>query len=122
MVVWLKRSSLAKPVLKEKQKLLGLPEHAVILDIKNRWNSLFLMVERFLEQFPAIQAAAMDARLKVRKLEHHFTVSAEDSTFTQCIKEKIWGDLSKRYQEECIQQFLEESTALDPRFKSRVAA
>ncbi|KAK7128468.1 hypothetical protein R3I94_016894 [Phoxinus phoxinus] len=172
MVVWLKRSSLAKPVLKEKQKLLGLPEHAVILDIKNRWNSLFLMVERFLKQFPAIQAAAMDAWLKrtiekdrlervtdddfrkaeefvkvmkllytstlcmsaeriptlgqilpiLGKLEHHFTVSAEDSTFTQCIKEKIWGDLSKRYQEECIQQFLEESTALDPRFKSRVAA
>ncbi|CAM4425074.1 unnamed protein product [Leuciscus chuanchicus] len=172
MVVWLKRSSLAKPVLKEKQKLLGLPEHAVILDVKNRWNSLFLMVERFLEQFPAIQAAAMDARLKrtmekdrlervtdddfrkaefvkvmklplctstlcmsaeriptlgqilpiLGKLEHHFTISAEDSTFTQCIKEKIWGDLSKRYQEECIQQFLEESTALDLRFKSRVAA
>lgn len=32
------------------------------------------------------------------KLEHHFTISAEDSTFTKCIKEKIWGDLSKRYQ------------------------
>ncbi|KAL0965132.1 hypothetical protein UPYG_G00277210 [Umbra pygmaea] len=170
MVVWLKRSSLAKPVLKEKQKLLGLPEHAVILDVRNRWNSLFQMVERFLEQFPAIQAAAMDSRLKramekdrleritdddfrkseefvkvmkilytstlcmsaeriptlgqilpiLGKLEHHFTISAEDSTFTKSIKDKIWGDLSKRYQEnERIQQFLEEGTALDPRFKSR---
>ncbi|XP_063049785.1 zinc finger BED domain-containing protein 4-like [Engraulis encrasicolus] len=146
MVLWLKRSSLAKPVLKEKQRLLGLPEHGVILDVKNRWNSL--MVERFVEQFPALQAASMDPRLKrsmerdrlermsaddlakaeqfvrvmrvlytsticisaeksptlgqilpiLGKLQHHFTVTAQDSAFTQAIKEKIWGDLSQRYQ------------------------
>ncbi|XP_034538951.1 zinc finger BED domain-containing protein 1-like [Notolabrus celidotus] len=171
MVVWLKRSSLAKPVLKEKQRLLGLPEHAVILDVKNRWNSLFLMVERFLEQFPAIQAASMDPRLKksmekdrlerlsdedyrkaeqfvgvmkilytsticissersptlgqilpiLGKLQHHFTVTDEDSSFIQSIKETIWDNLSKRYQDESIRQFLEEGTALDPRFKMKVA-
>ncbi|XP_074523920.1 zinc finger BED domain-containing protein 4-like [Halichoeres trimaculatus] len=171
MLVWLKRCSLAKPVLKEKQRLLGLPEHAVILDVRNRWNSLFLMVERFLEQFPAIQAASMDPRLKksmerdrlerlsdddyrraeefvrvmkilytsticisaersptlgqilpiLGKLQHHFTVTAEDSSFTQTIKDKIWGDLSQRYQDESIRQFLEEGTALDPRFKTKVA-
>ncbi|XDV12385.1 hypothetical protein PO909_001079, partial [Leuciscus waleckii] len=39
-------------------------EHAVILDVRTRWNTLFLMVERFQEQFPAIQAASMDPRLK----------------------------------------------------------
>ncbi|KAL7373868.1 hypothetical protein ABVT39_016326 [Epinephelus coioides] len=33
--VWLKMCSLAKPVLKEKQRLLGLPEHAVILDVSD---------------------------------------------------------------------------------------
>ncbi|XP_063070454.1 zinc finger BED domain-containing protein 4-like [Engraulis encrasicolus] len=148
MVLWLKRSGLAKPVLKEKQRLLGLPEHGVILDVKNRWNSLFLMVERFVEQFPALQAASVDPRLKrsmerdrlerlsaddlakaeqfvrvmrvlytsticisaeksstlgqilpiLGKLQHHFTVTAQDSAFTQAIKEKIWGDLSQRYQ------------------------
>lgn len=32
------------------------------------------------------------------KLQHHFTVTDEDSSFTQAIKEKIWGDLSQRYQ------------------------
>ncbi|XP_073782458.1 uncharacterized protein isoform X1 [Danio rerio] len=148
MVVWLKRSTLAKPILKEKQHLLGLPEHAVILDVKTRWNSLFLMVERFLEQFPAFQATSMDHRLKklmdkdrlqrisdedfrkaeefvkitkilytstlcvsaersqnlgqilpiLNKLQHHFTVNKEDSSFTKTIKDPIWNDLSKRYQ------------------------
>ena len=40
--------------------VLGLLEHNVILDVRTRWNSLFLMVERFLEQYPAIQ----DQRLR----------------------------------------------------------
>lgn len=34
------------------------------MDVRTRWNSLFLMIERFLEQYPAIQAASMDPRLK----------------------------------------------------------
>lgn len=29
------------------------------------------------------------------KLQQHFTVTAEDSSFTHTIKDKIWGDLSK---------------------------
>ncbi|KAF7203537.1 zinc finger BED domain-containing protein 1-like, partial [Nothobranchius furzeri] len=64
VVVWLKRSSLSKTVLREKQRLLNLPEHNVILDIKTLCNSLFLMVERFTEQFDAIQAAVLDQRLR----------------------------------------------------------
>ncbi len=28
-------------------------KHNVILDVRTRWNSLFLMVERFLEQYPS---------------------------------------------------------------------
>ncbi|CAL8275143.1 unnamed protein product [Boreogadus saida] len=44
VVVWLKRAVLAKPVLKEKQRLLNVPEHR--LDVKTRWNTLFLLVER----------------------------------------------------------------------------
>lgn len=43
---------------------LDLSEHNVILDVRTRWNSLFLMVERFMEQFDAIQAAALDQRLR----------------------------------------------------------
>ncbi|KAK3569824.1 hypothetical protein QTP86_005848 [Hemibagrus guttatus] len=149
----------------------GLPEHAVILDVRTRRNSLFLMVERFLEQFPAIQAASMDPQLKksmekdilqrvsdedfrkaeqfvkvtkilytsticvcsercptlgqilpiLNKLQHHFTVNDEDTSFTKTIKDTIWNDLSKRYQDGNIRQFLEEGTALHPRFKSKVA-
>ncbi|XP_072571804.1 zinc finger BED domain-containing protein 4-like [Paramormyrops kingsleyae] len=64
IVVWLRRSSMAKIVLREKQQLLNLPQHNMILDVKTRWNSLFLMVERFLEQYPAIQAASLDQRLR----------------------------------------------------------
>lgn len=37
---------------------LGLPQHAVIPDVRTRWNSLFLVVERFLEQFSTTQAAS----------------------------------------------------------------
>ncbi|KAJ8375440.1 hypothetical protein SKAU_G00060200 [Synaphobranchus kaupii] len=64
VVVWMKRSHMAKVVLKEKQRLLNLAQHMLMLDVKTRWNSLYLMIQRFFEQFPAIQAAALDPRLK----------------------------------------------------------
>ncbi|XP_048853064.1 E3 SUMO-protein ligase ZBED1 [Brienomyrus brachyistius] len=56
----------------------------------------------------------------LNKLQHHFTVNKEDSSFTKTIKDTLWNDLSKRYQDGNIRQFLEEGTALDPRFKSKV--
>ncbi len=34
----------------------------------------------------------------LNKLQHHFTVNEEDSSFTKTIKGTIWNDLSKRYQ------------------------
>ncbi|KAJ4944585.1 hypothetical protein JOQ06_013128 [Pogonophryne albipinna] len=64
LVVWIKRSSMAKTVLQEKQAILKLPQHSLILDVRTRWNSLHLMLERFLEQYPAIQAASLDQRLR----------------------------------------------------------
>ncbi|XP_035990930.1 zinc finger BED domain-containing protein 1-like [Fundulus heteroclitus] len=64
VIVWMKRSHMAKVVLKEKQDLLKLPKHMLILDVRTRWNSLHLMMERFCEQFPAIQAAAIDPRIR----------------------------------------------------------
>ncbi|XP_041948392.1 uncharacterized protein LOC121709234 [Alosa sapidissima] len=36
------------------------------------------------------------------------------------IKEKVWGDLEKRYQDQDIQNFLQEATLMDPRFKGRL--
>ncbi|XP_049437635.1 uncharacterized protein LOC125891993 isoform X2 [Epinephelus fuscoguttatus] len=41
-----------------------LPKHMLLLDVRTRWNSLYLMMERFCEQFPAIQAAAIDPRIR----------------------------------------------------------
>ncbi|KAJ3597242.1 hypothetical protein NHX12_000770, partial [Muraenolepis orangiensis] len=56
----------------------------------------------------------------LKKLEAHFTVTDGDSSFAASIKEKIWTDLSKRYQDDEISAFLEEATIMDPRFKSKV--
>lgn len=41
-----------------------LPQHSLTLEVRTRWNSLYLMMERFLEQYPAIQAASLDQRLR----------------------------------------------------------
>ncbi|XP_061762177.1 zinc finger BED domain-containing protein 4-like isoform X2 [Nerophis ophidion] len=41
-----------------------LPRHSLILDVRTRWNSLYLMMERFTEQYPAIQATTFDQRLR----------------------------------------------------------
>ena len=43
----------------------------------------------------------------------------EDTTFVATIKEKVWENLSERYQDKDIHAFLHEATAMDPRFKGR---
>ena len=50
-------SSVACAVLKEKQKMLSLPEHKLIIDVQTRWNSALDMLTRFLEQQAAVHAA-----------------------------------------------------------------
>ncbi|KAJ4936571.1 hypothetical protein JOQ06_001160 [Pogonophryne albipinna] len=129
------------------------------------------MLERFLEQYRAIQAASLDKRLRkpmerdrlarlteddfrraeefihlmkvlytstlsvsseksptcgqilpiFQKLEKHFTVDEEgDTVLVSSLKQAVWGNLSNRYQTDGIRNFLEEATALDPRFKHHV--
>ncbi|XDV36896.1 hypothetical protein PO909_006610 [Leuciscus waleckii] len=56
----------------------------------------------------------------LKKLECHYADQAEDSPFARNIKEKIRTDLSTRYQNENVQNFLEEATVMDPRFKSKI--
>ncbi|KAJ8400795.1 hypothetical protein AAFF_G00391490 [Aldrovandia affinis] len=82
VVVWLKEASLAKPVLKEKQRLRNLPEHALVLDVRTRWNTLYVMFERFVEQYPAIQAASMDIRLR-RSMERDRLERFTDQDYRQ---------------------------------------
>ncbi|KAI2643113.1 E3 SUMO-protein ligase ZBED1 [Labeo rohita] len=54
------------------------------------------------------------------KLEEHFTVAKQDTVFISTLKEKVWGDLEKRYQDEDIKNFLQEAILMDPRFKSKL--
>ncbi|XP_053573689.1 E3 SUMO-protein ligase ZBED1-like [Bombina bombina] len=61
------RSTTANHCLKEKQKCLGLKNHKLITDVTTRWNSSYDMVERFLEQQPAIYATLLSP--EVRKSE-----------------------------------------------------
>lgn len=125
-----------------------------------------------MEQFPAIQAAALDPRLRkalskdnldrlkdedfhkaeefvqimrilytstlcvsceknttcgqillfLQKLEEHLTLKDEDTMFVPSIKEKVWENLSQRYQNDDIQAFLHEATAMNPRFKGRLVS
>ena len=56
VVTFFHSSSTATHILKEKQKALQLPEHKLIQDVRTRWNSSFDMMNRYLEQQPAIYA------------------------------------------------------------------
>uniref|UniRef100_A0A8C4RIG4 Zinc finger BED domain-containing protein 1-like n=1 Tax=Erpetoichthys calabaricus TaxID=27687 RepID=A0A8C4RIG4_ERPCA len=57
-------SATANHVLKQKQKLLELAPHKLTTDVATRWNSAFDMIDRFLEQQPAICAALLSAEVR----------------------------------------------------------
>uniref|UniRef100_A0A8C4SQW8 BED-type domain-containing protein n=1 Tax=Erpetoichthys calabaricus TaxID=27687 RepID=A0A8C4SQW8_ERPCA len=58
------RSATANHVLKQKQKLLELAPHKLTTDVATRWNSAFDMIDRFLEQQPAICAVLLSAEVR----------------------------------------------------------
>ncbi|XP_078695029.1 E3 SUMO-protein ligase ZBED1-like [Branchiostoma floridae x Branchiostoma belcheri] len=168
VITYFRKSYMGKIVLKEKQEALGLPCNSLILDCKTRWNSTYLMVERFVRQYPAIVSATLDDRIKkkdefkklqkasdddmgkmetfmqvaellykmttamsseqkptagmvlpmLEKLRVHFSTSEDDNPFAARLKASVREDLAKRYQDTTQKEFLEEATALDPRFKS----
>ncbi|XP_078017548.1 E3 SUMO-protein ligase ZBED1-like [Epinephelus lanceolatus] len=51
------RSTVAADALKASQNEKGISDHSLITDVTTRWNSAHDMVERFLEQLPAVCAA-----------------------------------------------------------------
>ena len=64
IVGYFHRSVQASNILTAKQAMLKLPKHKLIIDVKTRWNSAYLMVERFLEQQVAVLATLTDERVK----------------------------------------------------------
>ncbi|XP_036968503.1 E3 SUMO-protein ligase ZBED1-like [Acanthopagrus latus] len=76
------RSTMANHILKEKQKLLQLPAHKLTVDVVTRWNSALDMLERFLEQQPAISATLLSQ--DVRRNETDLcTLTEEDVTIAE---------------------------------------
>lgn len=70
------RSPKATARLRGKQKdIAGLPAHKLILDVTTRWNSVYDMLERFIEQQAPIVAALVD--LECHDLVAHFSKFGE---------------------------------------------
>ncbi|KAJ8356661.1 hypothetical protein SKAU_G00194550 [Synaphobranchus kaupii] len=63
-VTFFHKSTTAHHVLTVKQEMLGLPKHKLIHDVTTRWNTIHDMLERYVEQQPAIYAALLDKGVK----------------------------------------------------------
>uniref|UniRef100_A0A8C1U7M1 BED-type domain-containing protein n=1 Tax=Cyprinus carpio TaxID=7962 RepID=A0A8C1U7M1_CYPCA len=144
VTAFFRRSTIASQQLKQNQLLLKLPKHRLITDVVTRWNSSYDMVDRFLEQQPAICAALLSTEVLLKALkpmkdatlvmseESMPTVSIiaplyaklvtgteehlDDTQTVKSIKAAIAKDLGKRYAGD-EQDILRMASALDPRFK-----
>ncbi|KAM8728456.1 E3 SUMO-protein ligase ZBED1-like [Acanthopagrus schlegelii] len=76
------RNTMANHILKEKQKLLQLPAHKLTVDVVTRWNSALDMLERFLEQQPAISATLLSQDVR-RNEKDLCTLTEEDVTIAE---------------------------------------
>ncbi|XP_057181407.1 E3 SUMO-protein ligase ZBED1-like [Triplophysa rosa] len=64
VVAFFHKSTTAANALKVKQEMLNIPAHKLIHDTPTRWNTIYDMMERYLEQQPAIYSALMDKNIK----------------------------------------------------------
>ena len=67
IVSFFHRSTTAAHLLKENQDLLKLPHRKLTIDVSTRWNSSYEMLERFLEQQPAITATLLSREMRTRE-------------------------------------------------------
>ncbi len=97
------RSAAATAVLTEKQKMLEIASHKLIMDVVTRWNSSMDMLERYLEQQAAITAALLstEVRKNARHLDTVTNGSLEDSIaktglLTGMIRNEVNGGALRR--------------------------
>ena len=64
IVAFFHKSTTAAQVLTNKQHMLNIPEHKLIHDVGTRWNTAHDMLERYVEQQPAIFSAMVDKAVK----------------------------------------------------------
>ena len=102
VVAYFHRSTVANAILKDKQKLLQLPEHKLLIDVATRWNS----------------ALDMMMPLQHRLLNYIMKEKDDDPPLIKQVKKAVVEDLSTRYQDICTRKALTVATLLDPHFKS----
>lgn len=66
LVSHFKKSAKATTALAEKQRELNVAEHKLVQDVATRWNSVYLMLDRLLEQRGAVSAVLTDSTVSKR--------------------------------------------------------
>ena len=86
IVGFFNRSSTAAHLFRENQKKQDLPKHKLIQDVCTRWNSSYDMLQRFLEQQPAVYAALTSKELRGKATDVS-TLSDDDIRVAQDVVE-----------------------------------
>ena len=64
VVTFFHKSTTAAEFFTQKQAMLNIPQHKLIHDVTTRWNTAHDMLERYVEQQPAIFSAMVDKSVK----------------------------------------------------------
>lgn len=91
IVSFFHRSTSAAAVLRAKQALLSIPSHKLVNDVPTRWNSSYDMLERYLEQQTAIEAALLTKDIRKNSKDIHLL--SEDDVVSAENVVKILGPL-----------------------------